>query len=53
MATLRNTAIGLLRLSGWDNIAAGLRHRARAQDHPIKQLLLITAQTRIRPGFVV
>jgi len=52
MATLRNTAIGLLRLSGWDNIAAGLRHRARAQDHPIK-LLLITAQTRIRPGFVV
>jgi hypothetical protein len=29
MATLRNTAIGLLRLAGWDNIAAGRRHHAR------------------------
>lgn len=29
MATLRNTAIGILRLTGWDNIAAGLRHHAR------------------------
>lgn len=29
MATLRNTAISLLRLDGWSNIAAGLRHHAR------------------------
>ena len=39
MATLRNTAISLLRLTGWDNIAAGLRHHARAPDNPIKLLL--------------
>jgi predicted transposase YbfD/YdcC len=29
MASLRNTAIGILRLAGWDNIAAALRHHAR------------------------
>lgn len=29
MATLRNTAIGILRLTGWTTIAAGLRHHAR------------------------
>ena len=29
MATLRNTAISLLRLAGWDNIAKALRHHAR------------------------
>ena len=29
MATLRNLAISLLRLAGWDNIAAGLRHTSR------------------------
>lgn len=29
MATLRNTAIGILRLTGWTSIAAGLRHHAR------------------------
>lgn len=28
MATLRNTAISLLRLAGWTNIAAGTRHHA-------------------------
>ncbi len=39
MATLRNTTIGLLRLTGWTNIAAGLRHHARDQDHPVKLLL--------------
>lgn len=39
MASLRNTAISLLRLSGWDNIAAGLRHHARAPGNPIKLLL--------------
>jgi len=39
MATLRNTAISLLRLTGWDNIAAGLRHHARAPENPIKLLL--------------
>ena len=39
MATLRNTAIGLLRLTGWTNIAAGLQHHARAHDHPVKRLL--------------
>ena len=39
MATLRNTAISLLRLTGWDNIAAGLRHHARTPDSPVKLLL--------------
>ncbi len=29
MATLRNTAISLLRLAGWTNIAKALRHHAR------------------------
>jgi predicted transposase YbfD/YdcC len=29
MASLRNTAISLLRLAGWTNIAAALRHHAR------------------------
>lgn len=35
MASLRNTAIGILRLAGWDNIAAALRHHARNPDRPI------------------
>lgn len=38
MATIRNTAISLLRLNGWTNIAAALRHHAR---HPNKPLELI------------
>lgn len=41
MATLRNTAISLLRLTGWSNIAAGLRHHARHSTRPIE--LLTTA----------
>ena len=39
MATLRNTAISLLRLTGWTNIAAGLRHHARTSEHTLKTLL--------------
>jgi len=39
MATMRNTAISLLRLSGWTNIAAGLRHHARDSAHPLNPLL--------------
>ncbi len=39
MATLRNTAISLLRLNGWTNIAAGLRHHARSSQRPIDLLL--------------
>lgn len=39
MATLRNTAIGLLRLDGHDNIAKALRHNARNPQRPIKLLL--------------
>ncbi|MGW3483751.1 hypothetical protein [Rhodococcus rhodochrous] len=35
MATCRNLAIGLLRLAGWDNIAAGLRHHTRHPDHAV------------------
>ncbi|MFI9781674.1 hypothetical protein ACIHCV_45020 [Streptomyces sp. NPDC051956] len=34
MASLRNLAIGALRLTGWNNIAAGLRHRARDMTRP-------------------
>ena len=39
MATIRNTAVNLLRLSGWTNIAAGLRHHARNPQRPINLLL--------------
>lgn len=39
MATLRNTAISLLRLDGHDNIAKALRHNARNPHRPIKLLL--------------
>jgi predicted transposase YbfD/YdcC len=39
MATLRNTAISLLRLDGATNIAASLRHHARDPDRPINLLL--------------
>lgn len=35
MATLRNTAIGILRLAGFTNIAAALRHHARDADRAI------------------
>jgi len=35
MATLRNTAITILRLAGWDNIAAALRHHARNPERAI------------------
>ena len=34
MATLRNTAISLLRLAGWTNIAAAQRHHARHPPSP-------------------
>ena len=39
MATLRNTAISLLRLAGWKNIAAALRHHVRDAARPVKLLL--------------
>jgi predicted transposase YbfD/YdcC len=39
MATLRNTAISLHRLTGATNIAASLRHHAAAADRPINLLL--------------
>ncbi len=39
MATLRSLVIGLLRLAGWTNIAAGLRHHAR-HDQPAANLVL-------------
>ena len=39
MATLRSTAISLLRLTGVENIAQGLRHHARDPERPIKLLL--------------
>ncbi|MGL4742797.1 MAG: ISAs1 family transposase [Dermatophilaceae bacterium] len=38
MASLRNTAISLLRLTGWTTIAAGLRHHARDSRRPIALL---------------
>lgn len=38
MATLRNTAISLLRLAGWTSITAGLRHHARDSRRPIELL---------------
>jgi len=39
MATLRNTAISLLRLAGWTTIAAALRHHARSPHRPVTLLL--------------
>lgn len=39
MASLRNTAISLLRLAGWDNISAALRHHARNPDRTTTWLL--------------
>jgi predicted transposase YbfD/YdcC len=39
MATLRNTAIGLLRLAGHSNIAAALRHHTRDFNRPVELLL--------------
>lgn len=39
MATLRNTAIGLLRLAGHTNIATALRHHARDFNRPLELLL--------------
>jgi len=39
MATLRNTAISLLRMTGWTNIAAALRHHARHPDRALTCLL--------------
>jgi predicted transposase YbfD/YdcC len=39
MATLRNTAISLLRLAGATNIAASLRHHAADTNRPIKLIL--------------
>ena len=39
MAALRNLAISLLRLAGWDNIAAATRHTSRDVDRAAKLLL--------------
>ena len=39
MATLRNTAISVLRLTGWDNIAQALRHHARNPERALTCLL--------------
>ena len=39
MATIRNAAISLLRLTGWTNMTAGLRHHARDPQRPINLLL--------------
>lgn len=38
IATLRNTAITLLRLTGWTSIAAGLRYHARDASRPVNLL---------------
>jgi predicted transposase YbfD/YdcC len=46
MATLRNTAISLLRLAGWKNIAAALRHHHR---HPNKITTLLTSTNATLP----
>jgi predicted transposase YbfD/YdcC len=39
MATCRNFAISILRIDGWDNIAAGCRHHARHPDHALTLVL--------------
>ena len=45
MATLRNLAIAILRNAGHTNIAAALRHTARAPERAIKLLLTSTERT--------
>lgn len=39
MATLRNLAINILRLTGTTNIAAALRHHARRPDRPLRTIM--------------
>lgn len=39
MATCRNIAVSLLRLAGWDNIAAGRRHHAARPAHALSLAL--------------
>jgi predicted transposase YbfD/YdcC len=39
MATCRNLAISILRIDGWENIAAGCRHHARHPDHALALVL--------------
>jgi predicted transposase YbfD/YdcC len=39
MTSCRNAAISLLRIDGWENIAAGCRHHARHPDHALKLAL--------------
>lgn len=39
MATLRNLAISLLRLTGWTGIATALRHHARDPERPLNLIL--------------
>jgi hypothetical protein len=39
MGSLRNTAIAILRLAGWDNIAAVNRHHAHHPEQAITCLL--------------
>jgi hypothetical protein len=46
MATLRNTAISLLRLAGATNITAGLRHHDR---RPAKIIKLLTSGNPTMP----
>ncbi|MGY1900749.1 ISAs1 family transposase [Nocardia gipuzkoensis] len=47
MATLRNTAISLLRLTGHTNIAAALRHNAQYHHRPTNMLLTAGANLKI------
>jgi predicted transposase YbfD/YdcC len=46
MATIRNTAISLLRLAGWTRIAAALHHH---QHHPDKIIELLTSNNPTLP----
>jgi hypothetical protein len=39
MATCRNFAINILRIGGWNSIAAGLRHHARHPHHALELVL--------------
>ncbi len=48
MATCRNIAISLLRMAGWENIAAGLRHHAARPGQALK--LALTCANATFPG---
>ena len=49
MASLRNLAVAVLRLTGHTNVAAALRHHARLPGRPLQTILNCSCRSRLRP----